>query len=137
MDNVAWSVRVPARKLQTSQGFYEHRTHGLMPWPLFLRRAVLHLIIGVAVIFAGDAIGTIGYHLLGGLAWVDEFLNASMILSGMGPVDPLPTSGAKIFAACYALFSGVIFIGLMGVVLAPWAHRMLHWMHMDEGGSSS
>ena len=123
------------RNPESRRGLYEHRTHGLLPWPLFLRRAALHLVVGVAVIAAADAIGTLGYHFLGRQAWVDAFLNASMILSGMGPVDPLPTSGAKIFAACYALFSGVIFIGLMGVVLAPWAHRMLHWMHMDEGGS--
>jgi hypothetical protein len=128
---------VAGRNPESSGGFYEHRTHGLLPWPLFLRRAALHLVVGVAVIFTADAIGTIGYHLLGRQAWVDAFLNASMILSGMGPVDPLPTGAAKIFAACYALFSGVIFIGLMGVVLAPWAHRMLHWMHMDEGGESS
>ncbi len=111
---------------------YEHRKHRLLPWPQFLRRATTHLAIGVAIIVVADAIGVLGYHSLGGLRWVDAFLNASMILSGMGPVEPLPTDSAKIFAACYAIFSGVVFIALMGVVLAPWVHRLLHWMHMDE-----
>jgi len=69
--------------------------------------------------------------VLGGLGWVDAFLNASMILGGMGPVDRMTTTGAKIFAACYALFSGLVLIAVMGVVLAPWLHRMLHAFHVE------
>ena len=111
---------------------YERVNHRLLPWPQFLERAVVH----ASVAFAGVAIvvfiGTAGYHLLAHLPWVDAFLNASRILSGMGPVDKLETDGAKIFAALYAMFSGLVFIALMGVVLAPWAHRILHRMHMAE-----
>jgi hypothetical protein len=72
-----------------------------------------------------------GYRVLGGLGWVDAFLNASMILGGMGPVDRMTTAGAKIFAACYALFSGLVLIAVMGIVLAPWLHRMLHAFHVE------
>jgi hypothetical protein len=72
-----------------------------------------------------------GYRVLGGLGWVDAFLNASMILGGMGPVDRMTTAGAKIIAACYALFSGLVLIAVMGVVLAPWLHRMLHAFHVE------
>jgi hypothetical protein len=77
------------------------------------------------------AIGTIGYHSLGKLEWVDALLNAAMILGGMGPIDPLPSTPAKLFAAAYALFSGLLFIGILGVVLAPFAHRLMHRMHVD------
>lgn len=111
---------------------YEHVRHRLLPWPLFLRRAAVHAVVAFGGVVAAVAIGTAGYHWLAPLPWVDAFLNASMILSGMGPVDKLDTSGAKIFAACYALFSGLVFIALMGLVLAPWAHRLLHKMHMSE-----
>jgi hypothetical protein len=79
-----------------------------------------------------DAFGTAGYHVLGRLGWVDAFLNASMILGGMGPVDHMESNGAKVFASLYALFSGLVFIAVMGVVIAPWVHRMIHVMHADE-----
>ncbi len=111
---------------------YEHVRRSLLPWPLFLQRAASHLAVaGVAVALA-VMIGSAGYHIFGHLSWVDAFLNASMILSGMGPVDRLDTQAAKIFAASYALFSGLLFIAVMGVVLAPWVHRILHKMHLDE-----
>lgn len=103
-----------------------------MPWPMFLHRAIAHLAIGGAGIVLAVAIGVIGYHVTAHLPWVDSFLNASMILGGMGPVDQLTTTSAKLFAAFYALFSGLVFIALMGIVLAPWAHRVLHRLHMDE-----
>jgi len=103
-----------------------------MPWPMFLQRAVFHLAVGGAGIIAAVTLGTIGYHSIGRLPWVDAFLNASMILGGMGPVDRLETTAAKLFAAFYALFSGLVFIFLMGIVLAPWAHRVLHRLHMEE-----
>ena len=99
---------------------------------MFLQRAVAHVAAGGIAIATAVTIGTVGYHVTANLGWVDAFLNASMILSGMGPVDRLDTSAAKIFAACYALFSGLLFIAVMGVVLAPWAHRILHKMHLDE-----
>ncbi len=71
-------------------------------------------------------IGTVGYHFFGSLGWVDSFLNASMILTGMGPVDHLNTNAAKIFASVYALYSGIAFLGAMGFLFAPILHRVLH-----------
>lgn len=110
---------------------YEHRTHRLLAWPQFLRRAGRHLALGVLILACAAGGGTVGYHTVGGLGWVDAFLNASMILSGMGPVDRMETTTAKLFAALYALFSGLLFIGVIGVVLAPWVHRLFHWLHLD------
>jgi hypothetical protein len=111
---------------------YEHRKHRLLPWPFFIRRAWRHLFWGVVIVLVAVGLGTMGYHLAGGLGWLDSFLNASMILSGMGPVDHMDTSAGKIFAAIYALFSGVVFIGVMGIVLAPWVHRLMHVTHLDD-----
>jgi hypothetical protein len=110
---------------------YEHRSHPVAPWPVFLRRAGRHLLWGLFAVVPADGIGTLGYHRLGQLPWVDAFLNASMILGGMGPVDPLKPTSAKLFAALYALFSGLVFIAVMGVVVAPWVHRMIH-VHAQE-----
>lgn len=113
---------------------YEHKRHHLLSWPHFIRRASRHLLVGIAIVAIADGVGTIGYHVAAGLSWLDAFLNASMILSGMGPVDHMSTPAAKVFSALYALFSGVVFIGVMGVVLAPWAHRMLHVVTLEEHG---
>jgi hypothetical protein len=111
---------------------YEHRDHPLLPWPLFLRRAARHFgfAIGLATLAVG--LGTSGYHFVARLTWIDAFLNASMILSGMGPVDRLDTTGAKLFAALYALFSGLVFVAVMGIILSPWVHRIVHTFHLEE-----
>ena len=98
-----------------------------------MRRIVGHGALTVLWIAVALGIGIIGYHFLGGLSWVDSTQNAAMILGGMGPVDPLHSDSAKLFAAFYALFSGLFFIALMGFVLAPFAHRMLHRFHWEEG----
>ena len=100
-----------------------------------MRRAGRHLSWGILILLAAAGLGTVGYHTLGGLHWVDAFLNASMILSGMGPVDRMETTTAKLFAALYALFSGLLFIGVIGVVVAPWVHRLFHWLHFEEPSS--
>jgi hypothetical protein len=111
---------------------YERRTHRLLAWPAFLRRAGRHVFWAVVVLSGAVGVGTVGYHATGGLSWLDAFLNASMILSGMGPVDRMVTPAAKVFSALYALFSGLLFIGVIGVVLAPWVHRLFHWVHIEE-----
>lgn len=80
----------------------------------------------------GLGVGVLGYHLLAHLGWVDSLLNASMILGGMGPVDALKSDASKIFASAYALFSGLAFIGIVSVLLAPFVHRMLHRFHAEE-----
>ena len=114
---------------------YEHRTHHLIPWPAFLRRAANHFLVAVVIVGTAVGIGTVGYRSFGRLPWIDAFLNASMILGGMGPVDRMETSAAKLFAALYALFSGLVFIAVAGVIVAPWVHRLLHWVHLEKMSS--
>ena len=110
---------------------FEHRTHHLLSWPRFLRRAARHLLFGILIVGAALLVGIVGYHVLGGLGWVDAFLNASMILGGMGPVNPIAADSGKVFASFYALFSGVIFLVVAGIIIAPLAHRLLHRLHLD------
>ncbi|MGH9905171.1 MAG: hypothetical protein ACRD8U_06245 [Pyrinomonadaceae bacterium] len=112
---------------------FERKHEKLAPARVFLRR--LAACTAVAGLLAGFALltGVVGYHLLGALRWVDSLLNASMILGGMGPVDTLTKTGAKVFASCYALFSGLVFIAVMGIILTPVAHGMLHKFHIDDG----
>ena len=111
---------------------YEQRKHRLLAWPDFLRRAARHFLWALLILLIAVVAGTAGYHAIAGLGGVDAFLNASMILSGMGPVDRLQTTAAKLFAAVYALFSGLVFVGVMGIVLAPWLHRLFHWIHLED-----
>jgi len=113
---------------------YEHRHHPLLSRRKFIRRAVRHVALGGLIVGVAVSIGTIGYARWGHLPWLDAFLNASMILGGMGPVDRMDTSAGKLFSALYALFSGLVFVGLMGIVLAPWVHRLLHWTHLEDQG---
>jgi hypothetical protein len=111
---------------------YEQRKHRMLPLPAFLRRARRHALVALLILSVGVGLGTVGYREVAGLNWVDAFLNASMILSGMGPVDRMTTEASKLFAALYALFSGLVFIGVTGVALAPWVHRLFHWIHLEE-----
>jgi len=87
---------------------------------------------GLLLLMSGLGSGVLGYHFLAGFNWVDSLLNASMILGGMGPVDPLTTDTAKIFASVYALFSGLAFVGVVSLMIAPFAHRMLHRLHLPD-----
>ena len=79
-------------------------------------------------------LGVLGYHLVAGLSWIDALVNAAMILTGMGPVNEMSTVGAKLFASFYALFSGVAFLTIVAVLLAPAVHRFLHRFHLDLAG---
>ena len=111
---------------------YEHRQQPLLSTARFFKRVVRHWLAGFAVLAFGLGGGILGYHYIAGLNWIDSLLNASMILGGMGPVDALRTNGAKIFASFYALFSGLAFIGIVSVLLAPFVHRLLHRVHAEE-----
>lgn len=97
----------------------------------FAVRIARNAVVATALIIASLAIGVVGYHLTANLGWVDSLLNASMILTGMGPVDPLPSDTAKIFASIYALFSGVAFLTIVAVLMAPLVHRFLHRFHLE------
>jgi hypothetical protein len=110
---------------------YEHYKTRLAPIKVFRKRLIKTTIFSLSVFLCSLGIGIVGYHTLASLPWVDSFLNASMILGGMGPVDNLFSKGAKIFAGCYALFSGVAFISAMAIFLTPILHRFLHKFHLD------
>ncbi len=111
---------------------FEKKTDRLLPIPKFLWRMAAWLLISLLVILAALGVGVIGYHHIVGLSWVDSLLNASMILTGMGPLAPMPTTPAKLFASAYALFSGVVFLSAVGVLLSPLFHRLLHAFHLDD-----
>jgi len=111
---------------------YEHGSHPLLSRAKFVRRVGRHLLLALFLITFALGLGVLGYHLIGGLSWIDSLLNASMILGGMGPVDPLHSDAAKLFASFYALFSGLAFIGIASLMVAPFAHRLLHRFHVNE-----
>jgi hypothetical protein len=115
---------------------YEHHTAPLLPRHLFWRRMLNHGGVAFAAIAVSLAAGTAGYHILGGLAWIDAFENASMILGGMGPVDPINTTSGKLFASFYALYSGVIFLVVAGLLFTPVLHRVLHRFHVERNERS-
>lgn len=89
------------------------------------------LLISFGLLVPALGIGMIGYHFIEHLPWLDAFVNAAMILSGMGPLAPLETPAGKFFAGCYALFSGLLFITVAGIILAPIGHRLLHKFHLE------
>ena len=102
------------------------------PQRKFYHNLLKALRLASALIAVSLGLGILGYHWIAGLGWVDSLLNASMILAGMGPVNPLNTDGAKIFASAYALFSGVVFIMATGVLLSPIFHHVLYKFHVVE-----
>jgi len=95
----------------------------------------LALALGVLVLFLG--FGILGYHLIVGLGWIDSLLNASMILTGMGPVDTMPDDASKVFASFYALISGAVYPVLTAVVLYPFVNRMLKVLHLQAINSTA
>jgi hypothetical protein len=111
---------------------FERKYEKLAPVSVFVRRMAASVVMAGLLISVVLFIGISGYHWIAGLDWVDSLLEASMILGGMGPANPLKTPGAKIFASGYALFCGLIFIAVMGIILTPITHRMLHKFHMEE-----
>lgn len=111
---------------------YERKGEKFLPFHRFLGRLGLSILVGGAVVGVALLTGVLGYHYIAKLAWVDSLLNAAMILTGMGPVDPMKDTASKLFASFYALFSGVVFLTSMGIVLAPTFHRVLHRFHLDE-----
>ncbi len=111
---------------------FEHHSEPLLPRRLFVFRLIGHAALAIAVIIFALAIGMSGYHYMEGLGWLDSFLNAAMILGGMGPVNELHSPAAKLFAGIYALFSGLAFIGVAGIIIFPIAHRLLHTLHLDD-----
>ncbi len=111
---------------------FERKHQKIVPVSVFIRRLTVYIGIAVLLILIALFIGIAGYHWIAGFDWIDSLLNASMILGGMGPVNPLTNTGAKVFASVYALFSGLVFIAVMGIIFSPIVHRMLHKFHIDD-----
>src|ERR1700677_1425151 len=111
---------------------YENQFNSLLPKQEFYARMAKHVLMGLGLVAISLGIGILGYHAFENMSWIDAFVNAAMILSGMGPVTELKTDGGKLFAGCYALFSGLAFIVMVGVILAPAIHRALHKFHLED-----
>ena len=110
---------------------YEHRHEPMLSLTAFVRRWLRHAGVAVGIVVGSLAIGILGYHFLEGLDWVDALLNSTMLLGGMGPVSKLHTFWGKIFASLYALYSGIVFLVVAGVLFAPVFHRFLHHFHLE------
>jgi hypothetical protein len=108
---------------------FEHKDEELLSPRHFVHRLLRTALWALLVVLLSLALGVAGYRFLGGLPWLDALLNASMILGGMGPVDAIKSAAGKLFASFYALYSGLVLIGLMGFLLAPLFHRILHSFH--------
>ncbi len=112
---------------------YEHRTTPPIPFRRFLRRLASHVLVASALVAASLGAGMAGYARFERLGWVDAFLNAAMLMGGMGPVDAPRTEPGKIFAGAYALYCGLVFLVAVGIAAAPVLHRLLHRFHwIDE-----
>lgn len=115
---------------------FEHHTRPVATHAAFLGRLATNVLAATVIISVALAIGMIGYRATEHMGWLDAFLNAAMLLGGMGPVSTLTTDGGKLFAGLYALACGLIFVLVSGVVLAPVLHRVLHALKVDDGGGS-
>ena len=111
---------------------YEHRTQPLLSRRKFFGRLAQSAAVAAGLAFVSLAIGMTGYHFFERLDWVDAFLNAAMLLGGMGPVDAPMTAAGKLFAGLYALYCGLVVIIATGVILAPLAHRLMHRFHLEQ-----
>ena len=111
---------------------YEHKKQPLVPRSIFYQRILKNIIIATGIMLICLAIGVAGYHYSADIPWIDSLHNASMILSGMGPVVEIKTVSGKWFSSAYALFSGVVFISIVGFILAPAIHRIFHRLNQEK-----
>jgi hypothetical protein len=109
---------------------FEHTAKPLLPRNEYYKRVFRYALFAVLLIAGSLGIGILGYHYLNDLSWIDALVNASMILTGMGPVDPLTNDAAKYFS----IFSGVVFLSTVAVFLSPIVHRFLHKIHISDSG---
>lgn len=111
---------------------FENKREPLAPVGVFYNRIFRSFLFGCAILGVCLLIGVFGYHYIADIGWIDAIHNASMILSGMGPVAEIKNVAGKLFSSAYALFSGVVFITNIGIILAPAAHRFFHKLHLEE-----
>jgi len=114
---------------------YEPRTHRPLPTPHFVWRVVNHVATALGLVLGSLGLGMAGYVYFERLSLLDAFLNAAMLLGGMGPVNLPTTDGGKFFAGAYALYAGLVFLAVAGLLLAPFMHRLLHKFHWDTDAS--
>jgi hypothetical protein len=112
----------------------EGRYQPLAPLSVFFTRIGRCFLATLAIIAFSLTIGALGYHYAEGLSWLDSLLNAAMILTGMGPAEPMRSDSGKLFAVFYCLYSGIAFLSLVAIIIAPIYHRFLHRFHLDEEG---
>ena len=113
---------------------FERHYEPLLPIAEFRRRVTRFALLALFITLVWWGIGILGYHFLANLSWIDAILNSAMIVGGMGPVDPLPNAVAKLFASVYAITSGAVFIGAVGLLFSPIIHRIYHHFHINEVG---
>lgn len=111
---------------------YERRSHRPIPYERFVKRVLLHVAAAVALLLLSLVVGIAGYEYFEQLPWRDAFLNAAMLLGGMGPVDAPQTDNGKLFAGVYALYAGLVFLVTAGLIFAPLVHRVLHKFHWEQ-----
>jgi hypothetical protein len=115
---------------------FEHKSEPLLPKSQFYSRMARSVAAVAGIVAFSLLLGSAGYHYCGDVPWIDALLNASMILTGMGPVDPMKTVAAKLFATFYALYSGIAFLTVVAVLMAPLFHRFLHKFHLEVSDES-
>ena len=114
--------------------FLEGKYQPLAPLRVFYSRVVQCFVLTLVIVAFSLALGMVGYHYCEGQGWLDALLNAAMILTGMGPADPVRTEPGKMFAIFYSLYSGIAFLSLVAILMAPIYHRFIHRFHLDEEG---
>jgi len=110
---------------------FEKRSEKLLDANAYLKRQTLFILLAMGVLIVSLFIGMLGYHSLERMNWLDAFLNAAMIMGGMGPVDAIQTSAGKFFAGIYALYSGLVLLASIGLMAAPLFHRFYHYFHLE------
>jgi hypothetical protein len=111
---------------------FEHHHEKLLPRRLFLRRLAKYALVSLGLVAASLVIGMVGYHVFEGFSWVDSFLNAAMLMGGMGPVGALHTDAGKVFAGIFALYCGFVVLVSVAIFAAPIFHRFLHHFHLES-----
>ena len=111
---------------------YEHRRDAMLPLQAFLQRVLKHIAAALGMIAISVILGMIGFRWTEHYGWLDAFLNTCMLLGGMGQVSPIVTPGGKVFAGIFALFAGLVFIVVASLVVAPFAHRVIHRLHLER-----
>ena len=110
----------------------ENRKQKIVPFKKFIFRIFRYSLVALCLVVLSVTMGMLGYHYLANLSWLNSFHMACLILTGMGPVAEMQSSSAKIFDSFYALYSGVAFLSITAVFFAPFVHRIMHILHVDD-----